>query len=84
MLHRTQILAFPPRVTVAKCLHDTLTLDQDLALLGLNYPNKQDAAFDATRSLCSLTPDQIEDVRQRAAEARQDKGPCLWNPDPEM
>jgi hypothetical protein len=36
-----------PRLRVEECLHYTLTLDPDVALLGLSYPNEQDAAFDA-------------------------------------
>ena len=31
--------AFLPRLTVEQCLHYTLTLDPDVALLGLSYPN---------------------------------------------
>jgi aryl-alcohol dehydrogenase-like predicted oxidoreductase len=73
-----------PRLSVAECLHYTLTLDPDVALLGLSYPNEQDAAFAAARSFRPLTADEMEDVRRRVVEARQDKGPCWWNPDPEM
>ena len=69
-------------LTVAECLHDTLTLDPDVALLGLSDPNEQDAAF-AARSFRPLTADEMEGVRRRAAEARRDKGPCWWNPDPD-
>ena len=72
-----------PRLTVAECLHYTLTLDPDVALLGLSYPNEQDAAFAAAGSFQPLTPAQMEDIRVRAAEARRDKGPCWWNPDPQ-
>ena len=72
-----------PRLTVAECLHYTLTLDPDVALLGLSFPNEQDAAFAAARSFRPLSDNQMADVRRRAAEARRDKGPCWWNPDPE-
>jgi aryl-alcohol dehydrogenase-like predicted oxidoreductase len=72
-----------PRLTVAECLHYTLTLDPDVALLGLSYPNEQDAAFAAARSFRPLTDDEMADIRRRAAEARRDKGPCWWNPDPD-
>jgi aryl-alcohol dehydrogenase-like predicted oxidoreductase len=72
-----------PRLTVAECLHYTLTLDPDVALLGLSYPNEQDAAFAAARAFRPLTPDQMADIRRRAVEARRDKGPCWWNPDPD-
>lgn len=71
-----------PRLTVEECLHYTLTLDPDVALLGLSYPNEQDAAFAAARSFRPLNATQMEDVRRRAIDARKDKGPCWWNPDP--
>ncbi|QDU22427.1 aldo/keto reductase [Urbifossiella limnaea] len=71
-----------PRLTVEECLHYTLTLDPDVTLLGLSYPNEQDAAFAAARSFRPLGDAEMADVRRRAAEARRDKGPCWWNPDP--
>ncbi|MBN9119859.1 MAG: aldo/keto reductase, partial [Planctomycetes bacterium] len=71
-----------PRLTVTECLHYTLTLDPDVALLGLSYQNEQDAAFAAARSFRPLSAAQMEDVRRRAVDARRDKGPCWWNPDP--
>ncbi len=55
-----------------------------MALLGLSYPSEQDAAFAAARSFRPLTGDEMEDVRRRAVETRQGKGPCWWNPDSEM
>ena len=71
-----------PRLTVAECLHYTLTLDPDVALLGLSYPNEQDAAFAAARTFRPLAADRMADVRRRAIDARRDKGPCWWTPDP--
>jgi aryl-alcohol dehydrogenase-like predicted oxidoreductase len=71
-----------PRLTVAECLHYTLTLDPDVALLGLSFPNEQDAAFAAAASFTPLDAGQMADIRARAVLARQDKGPCWWNPDP--
>jgi len=53
-----------------------------VALLGLSFPNEQDAAFAAFKTFQPLAPRQMEDIRSRAAEARQAKGPCWWNPDP--
>jgi 1-deoxyxylulose-5-phosphate synthase len=73
-----------PRLTVAECLHYTLTLDPDVALLGLSYPNEQDAAFVAARSFRPLASARMDDIRERAVLARRDKGPCWWNPDPEV
>ena len=72
-----------PRLSVDECLHYTLTLDPDVALLGLSFPNEQDAAFAAARSFQPLSPEQMEEIRCRAVAARQDKGPCWWNPEPE-
>ena len=36
-----------PRLSVEECVRYTLTLDPDVALLGLSFPNEQDAAFAA-------------------------------------
>jgi len=73
-----------PRLSVEECLHYTLTLDPDVALLGLSFLNEQDQAFAAARSFRRpLSADEMAAVRARAAEARRDKGPCWWNPDPE-
>jgi aryl-alcohol dehydrogenase-like predicted oxidoreductase len=76
--------AMLPRLTVEQCLHYTLTLDPDVALLGLSYPNEQDAAFAAAMSFKPLTYEEGHQIRQLAMDARKDKGPCWWNPDPEM
>ncbi|MBS1808426.1 MAG: aldo/keto reductase [Acidobacteria bacterium] len=71
-----------PRLSVSECLHYTLTLDPDVALLGLSFPNEQDAAFAAAQDFQPLSPAQMEEIRQRALIARKDKGDCWWNPDP--
>ncbi|HAJ38536.1 MAG TPA: aldo/keto reductase [Chloroflexi bacterium] len=76
-------VAVLPRLTVSECLHYTLTLDPDVALLGLSFPNEQDQAFAAAQSFRPLTAEAMADIRTRAVEARQGKGPCWWNPDPE-
>ncbi|MBX3010176.1 MAG: aldo/keto reductase [Caldilineaceae bacterium] len=75
-------VAVLPRLSVAECLHYTLTIDPDVALLGLSFPNEQDQAFAAAQSFHPLSPAQRATIRERAALARQDKGPCWWNPDP--
>ena len=71
-----------PRLSVTDCVHYTLTLDPDVALLGLSFPNEQDEAFAAARSFSPLPAERMDDVRERAAEARREKGPCWWNPEP--
>ena len=72
-----------PRLDVAKCLHYTLTLDPDVTLLGLSFPNEQDAAFAAVETFRRLTADQMDDVRRRARLAIRGKGACWWNVDPD-
>ena len=69
-----------PSLTVAECLHYTLTIGPDVALLGLSFPNEQEAAFEALRSFRTLTAEQLEETRRRAAQAIEGKGPCWWNP----
>jgi len=69
-----------PHLTVRECVHYTLTCDPDVALLGLSFPNEQDAAFAAAADFKALTTKQIADIRQRAGEAIKEKGPCWWNP----
>jgi aryl-alcohol dehydrogenase-like predicted oxidoreductase len=72
-----------PRLSVAECVHYTLTLNPDVTLLGLSFPNEQDEAFAAARSFVPLSDERMDDIRLRAIEARREKGPCWWNPDPE-
>ena len=72
-----------PRLSVSECVHYTRTLDPDVALLGLSFPNEQDEAFAAARDFVPLPAERMDDIRERAIEARRDKGPCWWNPDPE-
>lgn len=72
-----------PHLSVADCLHYTMTLDPDVALLGLSFPNEQDEAFAAAANFHPLDDEVMADIRQRAAIARQSKGPCWWNPDPD-
>jgi 1-deoxyxylulose-5-phosphate synthase len=70
-----------PRLSVDECIRFTLTQDPDVALLGLSFPNEQDAAFAAVAGFRPLSRAELEDVRVRAAEAVRDKGPCWWNPE---
>jgi 1-deoxyxylulose-5-phosphate synthase len=69
-----------PHLTVAECLHYTLTVGPDVALLGLSFPNEQDAAFAALGSFRPLSPAELEQTRRRAVEAIEGKGHCWWNP----
>jgi aryl-alcohol dehydrogenase-like predicted oxidoreductase len=63
-----------------ECVRYTLTCDPDVALLGLSFPNEQDAAFEAAARFAPLAPQEMADIRRRAAEAVRQKGPCWWNP----
>ncbi len=69
-----------PCLSVAHCLHYTLTLDPDVALLGMSFPNEQDTVLRAFREFRSLSQEQMDDVRRRAEKAVEGKGACWWNP----
>ncbi len=69
-----------PRLTVEECLHYTLTLDPDVTLLGMSFPNEQDAAFAAAERFQPLTPDQLQRTRDLAKEAIAQKGRIWWDP----
>lgn len=69
-----------PHLSVADCIRYALTCDPDVALLGLSTPSEQDVAFDAAARFAPFGPDEMADVRRRAAEAVNGKGPCWWNP----
>ena len=69
-----------PHLSVTDCLHYTLTCDPDVTLLGLSFPNEQDAAYAAARAFQPLSPARLADIRQRATQAIAGKGNCWWNP----
>lgn len=69
-----------PRLTVDECVAFTLTLDPDVALLGMSFPNEQDAALAAASRFRPLSGVELSDVRRRAEEAVRGKGECWWNP----
>jgi aryl-alcohol dehydrogenase-like predicted oxidoreductase len=73
-----------PRLAVRDCVHYTLTLDPDVALLGLSFPNEQDEAFAAALDFEPLSDERMEQIRASAAKARKEKGPCWWNPEPNL
>ena len=68
-------------LSVADCLHYTLTLDPDVTLLGMSFPNEQDAVLQAFRSFRALTTEQMDEIRRRAEMAVEGKGECWWNPE---
>lgn len=70
-----------PRMTVEECLHYTLTLGPDVALLGMSFPNEQNAAFAAMAAWAGPLPEErMADIRACAEAAVQGKGRCWWNP----
>jgi 1-deoxyxylulose-5-phosphate synthase len=69
-----------PRLSVAQCVRYTLTLDPDVALLGLSFPNEQDAAFAAARAFTPMSSAELAAVRNDAARAIAGKGGVWWNP----
>ncbi len=54
--------------------------DPDVALLGLSFPNEQDAAFAAAAAFAPLTSAEMAETRRRAADAIAGKGPVWWDP----
>jgi 1-deoxyxylulose-5-phosphate synthase len=69
-----------PRLSVEECLRYTLTQDPDVALLGLSFPNEQDAAFAAAAAFQPMPAGEQARLRARAIEAMQGKGAVWWNP----
>jgi aryl-alcohol dehydrogenase-like predicted oxidoreductase len=69
-----------PRLTVEECLRYTLTCDPDVALLGLSFPNEQDAAFAAAAAFRPMSGEELARTRARGVEAMQGKGAAWWNP----
>ena len=72
--------ASPTLLTVTECVHYTLTVGPDVALLGMSFPNEMDAAFEAARSFRPLSEQQMGDIRRRATESLRGNGKHWWNP----
>jgi aryl-alcohol dehydrogenase-like predicted oxidoreductase len=69
-----------PHLSVADCLRYTLTLDPDVALLGMSFANEQDAAFQAFETFRPLDANALGEIETRAVQAIAGKGNCWWNP----
>lgn len=69
-----------PCLSVADCVHYTLTLDPDVALLGLSFPNEQDAAYAAAAAFAPLPQAEMARIERDAAAAIAGKGDVWWNP----
>ena len=69
-----------PHMTVAECVRFTLTVDPDVALLGMSFPNEQDEALAAAEQFEPVGASEMRAIERRAAEAVEGKGACHWNP----
>ena len=69
-----------PNLSVAECVQYTLTLEPDVMLLGMGFPNEQDAALHAAAAFRPLDAAGMRAVRERAHAAIQGKGAVWWNP----
>ena len=69
-----------PRLSVAQCVRYTLTIDPDVALLGLSFPNEQDAAWAAAAAFAPMDAAELAATRTAAAAAIAGKGDVWWNP----
>lgn len=69
-----------PRLSVDECLRYTLTIDPDVALLGLSTPAEQDAAWAAASAFTPMAEPELAATRKRAARAIAGKGDVWWNP----
>jgi hypothetical protein len=69
-----------PCLSVAECLHYTMTLSPDVALLGMSFPNEQDEVMKAFEAFRPLNDGELANIRERANIAIDGKGPCWWNP----
>jgi len=69
-----------PRLTVDECVRYTLTIDPDVALLGLGTPAEQDAAFAAAQAFTPMEETELAATRERALRAIARKGDVWWNP----
>ncbi|MCC7065173.1 MAG: aldo/keto reductase [Planctomycetes bacterium] len=72
--------ALLPRLTVEQCVRYTLTVDPDVTLLGLSFPNEQDLAWAAARAFVPFSAAELATVREFAAKAIEGKGDIWWNP----
>ena len=69
-----------PRLRVDQCVRYVLTVDPDVALLGLSFPNEQDAAWAAVDAFAPMDAAELATTRAAAAAAIAGKGDVWWNP----
>jgi predicted aldo/keto reductase-like oxidoreductase len=71
-----------PKMDPGDCVRYTLTIDPDVALLGMSFPVEQDAAFAAAQAFRPLPPADMDRIRVRAVECMTGKGDAWWDPKP--
>jgi 1-deoxyxylulose-5-phosphate synthase len=69
-----------PRLAAGECVRYTLSRDPDVSLLGMSFPNEQDAAFAAAAAFEPYSAAEMADIERRALEAVRQKGRAWWNP----
>lgn len=69
-----------PHLEAGECVRYTLSCDPDVALLGMSFPNEQDAAFAAAKGFTPLSAAEMTELEERAQVAICDKGPRWWDP----
>jgi hypothetical protein len=69
-----------PHLSVDECVRYTLTIDPDVALLGLSFANEQDSAFAAAERFQPMSRPELERTRERARAAVDGKGRIWWDP----
>jgi aryl-alcohol dehydrogenase-like predicted oxidoreductase len=69
-----------PHLVVRDCVHYILTVDPDVALLGMSSLAEMREALTAAAEFRPLAPPDMADIRRRAELAVQGKGRCWWNP----
>lgn len=69
-----------PHLSVEECVRYTLTVDPDVALLGLSFANEQDAAFAAAARFEPMSTEELQQTRERARAAAAGKGRIWWDP----
>jgi hypothetical protein len=73
-----------PHLDVATCIRYTLTVDPDVALLGLSFENEPDQARAAVEAFQPMDAQEQTAARLAAWEAVKDKGEVWWNPPPQV
>jgi aryl-alcohol dehydrogenase-like predicted oxidoreductase len=69
-----------PVLTVEECVHYSMTIDPDVALLGLSNESEMDVAFAAAERFVPMSEEAMEATRHRAKASVVGKGKIWWDP----